>query len=80
MGWLKKAAKWVAKKAKALVRVVVRVVMTAVGLGLGIVDIFFGWAAWPPKKLRLHIVVLSNQTGLSLKSGCAPPSSSPRRG
>jgi hypothetical protein len=63
MGWLRKAAKWVAKKVKAVARFVVRVVMTFVGLGLGIVDIFFGWAAWPPKKLRLHIVVLSNQSG-----------------
>lgn len=63
MGWLKKAARWVAKKVKAAVRLVVRAVLTVVGLALGIVDVFFGWAAWPPKKLRLHIVILSNQNG-----------------
>jgi hypothetical protein len=63
MGWLRRAARWVVQKAKAVVRAVMRVAVTIVGLVLGIVDIFFGWAAWPPKKLRLQIVVLSNQSG-----------------
>jgi hypothetical protein len=74
MGWIKKAAKWVAKqaktaanwvaqKAKTVARIFVRVVMTFVGLALGIVDLFVGFLGWPPKKLRLQIVVLSDESG-----------------
>ena len=63
MGWLRRAAKWVAKKAKAVVRVLVHAAFTLTGLVLGVVDLFFGWAAWPPKKLRLHVVILSDSNG-----------------
>jgi hypothetical protein len=48
---------------KAVVRVVVRAVVTVVGLAIGIVDLILGFIAWPPKKLRLHILILSNDKG-----------------
>lgn len=60
---IKKAAKKVWRVVKAVVRVVVRVVMTVVGLVLGIFDLLLGFVAWPPKKLRLHIFILSDQNG-----------------
>ncbi len=54
----------VAKKAwrfvKAVVRVVVRVVITIVNnLTLGLPDLLLGFIAWPPKRLRLHVFILS---------------------
>lgn len=53
-----------AKKAwrfvKAVVRVVVRVVITIVNnLTLGLPDLLLGFIAWPPKRLRLHVFILS---------------------
>ena len=62
-GKIKKAAKKVWKKVKAVARTVVKIVTTIVGRVLGIVDLLFGFAAWPPKKLRLHIVILTNSDG-----------------
>lgn len=57
---IKKAAKKVWQKVKAVVRVVVRVVITIINnLTLGLYDLLLGFLAWPPKKLRLHVVVLS---------------------
>ncbi|MER3524545.1 MAG: hypothetical protein C4326_10900 [Ignavibacteria bacterium] len=38
-----------------------RIVVTIVGLALGIFDFLLGFLAWPPKKLRLHIIILSDQ-------------------
>jgi len=60
---IKKVAKKVWRVVKAVVRVVVRVVMTVVGAVLGIADLLLGFIAWPPKKLRLHIVIPSDQNG-----------------
>lgn len=62
---IKKAAKKVWRVVKAVVRVVVRVVLTVVGAVLGIADLLLGFIAWPPKKLRLHIFILSDQNGPS---------------
>lgn len=63
MGWwssIKKAAKKVWRVAKAVVRVVVRVVITIVNsLTFGLYDLLLGFFAWPPKKLRLHVFVLT---------------------
>ena len=57
---IKKAAKKVWQKAKAVVRVVVRTVITVINnLTLGLPDLLLGFLAWPPKKLRLHVVVLT---------------------
>jgi hypothetical protein len=70
---IKKAAKKVWRAAKAVVRVVVRVVVAAVGLALGVVDLLLGFVAWPPKKLRLHIFILSDQTGPMVNPGDLTP-------
>lgn len=60
---IKKAAKKVWRAAKAVVRVVVRVVITIVNsLSLGLFDFLFGFLAWPPKRLRLHVFILSTET------------------
>lgn len=60
---VKKVAKKVWRKVKAVARTVIRVIATIVGLVLGIVDLFFGFVAWPPKKLRLQIIILSTLKG-----------------
>jgi hypothetical protein len=56
---IKNAAKWVARKVKAVVRLVIRVVVTAVMAVVNTLDLLFGFFNWPRKKLTLHIVVLS---------------------
>ncbi len=57
---IKKAAKKVWRATKAVVRVVVRAVITILNnLTLGLFDLLFGFLAWPPKKLRLHVFILS---------------------
>ncbi len=60
---IKKAVKKVWRAVKAVVRVIVRVVVTVVGAALGVVDLLLGFIAWPPKKLTLHIFILSNNQG-----------------
>jgi hypothetical protein len=57
---IKSAAKKVWRVTKAVVRVVVRVVITIINnLTLGLFDLIFGFLAWPPKRLRLHVFILS---------------------
>lgn len=57
---IKSAAKKVWRVTKAVVRVVVRVVITIVNtLTLGLYDFLLGFIAWPPKRLRLHVFILS---------------------
>jgi hypothetical protein len=56
----KSAVKKVWRAAKAVVRVVVRAVITIVNsLTLGLFDLLFGFLAWPPKRLRLHVFILA---------------------
>jgi hypothetical protein len=63
MGWwssIKKAAKKVWRVVKAVVRVIVKVVITIINrLTLGLFDLLFGFFAWPRKRLRLHVVIVS---------------------
>lgn len=61
--FVKKAWKVVKRVVKAVVRVVVRAVFTVLGFVFGIFDLLLGFLAWPPKKLRLHIAILSTQNG-----------------
>ncbi|MEK7729525.1 MAG: hypothetical protein AAB354_14010 [candidate division KSB1 bacterium] len=70
---IKKVAKKVWRVVKAVVRVVVRVVMTVIGAVLGIADLLLGFIAWPPKKLRLHIFILSDQNGPLVNPGDLAP-------
>jgi hypothetical protein len=56
---IKNAAKKVWRVAKAVVRVVVRAVIELVNrFTLGLLDLLFGFIAWPPKRLRLHVFIL----------------------
>ena len=56
---IKNAVKKVVRVVKAVVRVVVRVVVTIINrLTLGLPDLLLGFLAWPPKNLRLHVIVL----------------------
>ena len=64
MGWLKSAAKWVAKKAKAAARFIVRLALAFIRLPFVILDVVVGLIAFPRMKLRLHVVVLADQTGM----------------
>ena len=59
---IKNAAKKVWRVVKAVVRVVVRVVITIVNrLTLGFIDLLAGFIGCPPKRLRLHVFVLSTE-------------------
>jgi len=61
---IKKAAKKVWRAVKAAVRVIVRVVVMLVNrLTFGLYDFLLGFLAWPPKKLRLQIFILSDVNG-----------------
>jgi hypothetical protein len=70
-GTFKKA--W--RAVKAAVRVVVRVVITIVNaLTVGLFDLLLGFLAWPPKKLRLHVFILSDEKGPLVNPGDLTPS------
>jgi hypothetical protein len=58
---LKKAVKKVWRAAKALVRAAVRAAVIGVTLPFKAWDLVFGFLAWPPKKMRVHIAVLQDQ-------------------
>jgi hypothetical protein len=59
---IKSVAKKVWRVAKAVVRVVARVFITIVNnLTLGLPDLLLGFIAWPPKRLRLHVFILSTE-------------------
>jgi len=61
---IKKAAKWIAKKAKAIARVVIRLVVEFISrFVFKIPDLIFGFIGWPPKKLRLYVYILRNEDG-----------------
>jgi hypothetical protein len=60
---LKKAFKWAVRVVKAAVRLGMRLVVTAIGIGLGVFDLFLGFIGWPRKKLRLHIFILADPNG-----------------
>lgn len=64
---VKKAAKWLWQKVKAFVRFIVRLILTIVFAGIGIWDLLFGILNWPPKKLTLHIFILSDSNGPLIK-------------
>ncbi len=59
----KKLVKKVTRAVKAVVRIVSRVVVAIVGLVIGIFDLLLGFLAWPPKKIRVHIFILSTEEG-----------------
>src|SRR5690349_3195386 len=57
--WIKKKAKQIWHGVKAVVRVIVRVVITIVNaLSFGLYDLLLGFLAWPPKRLRMHVFIL----------------------
>jgi hypothetical protein len=61
---IKNAFKKVWRAVKAVVRVVARAVIMLVNrFTLGLFDLLFGFLAWPRKKLRLHIFILSDASG-----------------
>lgn len=66
MGWwssIKKAVKKIVKAVKAVVRAIVRVVVIVLTAPFKVWDLVFGWLAWPPKRLKLHIAVLRGPNG-----------------
>ncbi len=61
MGWwssLKKAVKKIVRVAKALGRIGIRLGIIAVTSFTKIYDLVFGWTGWPPKKMRVQILIL----------------------
>lgn len=65
---LKKAVKKIVHAVKSIVRQVVKIVVEIVSRVIGIFDLLLGFLAWPEKKLRLHIFILSDETGKPLMS------------
>lgn len=56
---IKSAVKKVVRAVKTVVRIVVRVVVTIINrVTLGLPDLLLGFLAWPPKRLRLHVMIL----------------------
>ena len=71
---IKKAAKKVWRAAKAVVRVVVRAVIEVLNrVTFGLLDLVFGFFAWPRKRLRLHVFILWSETPPVIEGNPAPP-------
>jgi hypothetical protein len=60
---IKKAAKKVWRAAKAVVRAAIRIAVVLITVPFKVFDLVFGWIGWPPKKMKLHIAVLSSANG-----------------
>lgn len=57
---IKKAVKKVWRVVKSVARAIVRVVITIINrITLGLPDLLLGFFAWPRKRLRLHVVIVS---------------------
>jgi hypothetical protein len=57
---IKKAAKKVWRVVKAVTRVVTRVAIAILNnFTFGLFDLIFGFLTWPPKRLRLHVFILT---------------------
>lgn len=65
---LKKAVKKVWKAVKSIVRQVVRVIVEVISRIIGIFDLLLGFLTWPPKKLRLHVFILTDENNKPLMS------------
>jgi hypothetical protein len=60
---IKSAVKTAWRAVKAGVRIVVRIVVgAAFRFSFGLADLFLGFFAWPRKRLRLHVFILSAST------------------
>ena len=66
----KKLWRW----AKAVVRVVVRTAIEFVNrVTFGFPDLMFGFVAWPPKRMRLHVFILWSEPGPVIEGNPPPP-------
>jgi hypothetical protein len=66
---IKSVVKKVVQVVKAVVRFVVRIVVTIYGLIIGLPDLLFGFLTWPPKKLKYHVFILSDDKGPLIDPG-----------
>ena len=55
---IKKKAKKAWRAVKAAVRVIAKSVLTGLMIIIKFPDLLFGFIGWPPKKMRLHVVIL----------------------
>jgi hypothetical protein len=60
---IKKAVKKVWRVIKAVARIVVRLLITFFNAFIAFYDLLFGFLAWPPKKLRYQVFILSDAKG-----------------
>jgi hypothetical protein len=60
---IKRAVQKVWHFVKAVVRLVIRIVATVWGLIVGLPDLLLGFLAWPEKKLRYQVFILSDEEG-----------------
>ncbi len=63
---LKKAVKKVVKAVKSFVRQVIKIVIEVISHIIAVADLILGFIAWPPKRLRLNVFILSDETGKPL--------------
>jgi len=59
----KSLVKRVTRTVKSVGRFFSRLAVTLFGFAIGIFDFLLGFLAWPPKKLRVHIFILSTEKG-----------------
>ena len=71
---IKKGLKKAWKAVKSVVRQVVRIVVEVVSRVINLFDLLLGFLGWPPKKLRLHIFILSDDKGPLLSAADLEPS------
>jgi len=60
---LKSVAKRVVRAVKAVVRAVIRIAVIVLTSWTKALDLVFGWVGWPPKRLKVHIAVLTGPSG-----------------
>lgn len=60
---IKSAVKKVVRAVKAVVRAVIRIAVIVLTAITKVWDLVFGWVGWPPKKLKVHIAVLTGPSG-----------------
>jgi hypothetical protein len=60
---LKKTLRKIWRVVKAVARAVVRVAITVLTFPFKLWDVMFGFLAWPPKRMTVHIAVLQDEGG-----------------
>lgn len=63
---LKRVVKKVWRGVKAVVRMAVRAVFTVIAAVVNVFDLLLGFLTWPRKRLRLHVFILRDESGVPI--------------